>query len=243
MVNKSSSRNNKKRKATRRRGNGRSLTQGLVQQKAVSVPRNPLMVIRRSTQRSLSYNPAGGIDAGGQYTMQLTFAPGATDYRLGGVSIYSDALPNNTEFSQLFDQYRVAGVTVRIDLNPNAYANSGVSFTPPIAYFIADYDDPQDASVVACLQYPQVITHSWSENGYKPFIAHLKPKPLRDVAGAGIATGYSPMSSAPFIRTSEMTVPHYGLKMALVNNGASVNAIIGYFLVNVFYDLEFINPK
>lgn len=175
--------------------------------------------------------------------MQLTFAPGATDFRLGGVSIYTDALPNNTEFSQLFDQYRIVGVTVRIDLNPNAFTNSGVAFTPPIAYFIADYDDPQDATISACLQYPQVLTHSWNTDGYTPFIAHLKPKPLRDVAGSGIATGYSPMAVAPFIRTSDMTVPHYGLKMALANNGASVNAVTGFFLINVFYDMEFINPK
>jgi len=175
--------------------------------------------------------------------MQLTFAPGATDFRLGGVSIYSDALPNSTEFSQLFDQYRIAGVTVRIDFSVNVYSNSGSSYSPPLAYFIADYDDPQDATVSAVLQYPQVVTHSWTENGYKPFIAHIKPKPLRDVAGSGIGTGYSPMSSAPFIRTSDMTIPHYGVKMALVNNGASANAVIGSFLINVFYDLEFINPK
>lgn len=175
--------------------------------------------------------------------MQLTFAPGSTDFRLGGVSIYTDALPNNTEFSQLFDQYRIAGVTIRIDFSVNVFSNSGPAYQPPIAYFIADYDDPQDATVNAVLQYPQVITHSWSENGYKPFIVSLKPKPLRDVAGAGITTGYSPMASAPFIRTSEMTIPHYGLKMALVNNGASASAVIGNFLVNVYYDLEFINPK
>jgi len=243
MARKSRNNQTQKRKATRRRGNGRSLTQGLVQLRTVSVPRTPTFPIRRTLQRSLSYNPAAGLDASGQYTMQLTFSPGATDFRLGGVSIYTDSLPNNTEFSQLFDQYRVVGVIVRIDLNPNAYANSGVAYTAPIAYFIADYDDPQDATVVQCLQYPQVITHSWSEGGYKPFIAHLKPKPLRDVAGAGIATGYSPMASAPFIRTSEMTVPHYGLKMALVNNGASVNAVIANLLISVFYDMEFINPK
>lgn len=200
-------------------------------------------MIRRALQRSLTYNPAGGIDGSGQYTMQLTFAPGSTDFRLGGVSIYTDALPNNTEFSQLFDQYRIAGVTVRIDFSVNVFSNSGSAYTPPIAYFIADYDDPQDATVNQVLQYPQVITHSWVEGGYKPFIASLKPKPLRDVAGAGIATGYSPMAVAPFIRTSEMTIPHYGLKMALVNNGASASAIIGSFLVNVYYDLEFINPK
>lgn len=175
--------------------------------------------------------------------MQLTFSPGAVDYRLGGVSIYADALPNSAEFSNLFDQYRVKDVMVRIDFNVNINTNSGVNYSPPIAYFVMDHDDPNDLPVTSMLQYPQVITHSWVEGGYKPFIVKFKPTPLMDVAGAGIATGYSPMRSAPFLRTSEMTIPHYSLKMALLPNGAGAATIIGYFNVTVYMDLEFINPK
>jgi len=175
--------------------------------------------------------------------MQLTFSPGAINFRYAGVSIYNDALPNSSEYVNLFDQYRVRGVSVRIDYDTNMFSNSGVAYSPPLCLFVLDHDDPNDAAVADLLQFPQVITHAFTEGGYKPFIATFNPRPLVDVAGAGVTTGYSPMKTAPYIRTSEMSIPHYGMKMAILSQGASVSATIGYFQVTTFMDLEFINPK
>lgn len=174
--------------------------------------------------------------------MQITFAPGATDWRLAGASVYSDALPNSAEFSNLFDQWRLKSVAVRIDC-PLMYSNSGAA---PLIYpnlnYVVDYDDPQDLTLDGMLQYPQMRVHNFQEGGYKPLMISLSPKPLRDVAGAGLATGYGPMPTAPWLRTADFGVPHYGLKLAW--DFMSVSQTIDLPVVfTVMYGLEFTNPK
>lgn len=174
--------------------------------------------------------------------MQITFAPGATDWRLSGASVYSDAVPSSAEFAYLFDQYRIAGITLRVDM-PLMFCNSGV--TPviyPNIYYVADYDDPGDATLVDLLQYPQCQIHQFNEDGYKPLMISLRPKPLRDIAGGGISTGYGPMSTAPWIRTAEMSIPHYGFKLAFdFFNIAQTQDLALVF--TICYELEFTNPK
>lgn len=146
--------------------------------------------------------------------MQITFSPGATDWRFDGTSIYQDSLPNLTEFTNLFDQWRLKSVVVRVDV-PMGNSNS---FQTPIVYpdifYIADYDDTGSATLTDIAQYPQMQIHNFNRDGYTPLMFKLSPKPLRDIAGAGISTSYGPMSYAPWIRTANMITPHYGVKLA-----------------------------
>lgn len=203
--------------------------------------RNPLLCIRRATTRRLAAS-AGFIDEFVASTLQLTFSPGSTNYRLGGTSLYSDALPNSAEFSNLFDDYKIKKVTVRVDL-PNAWTNSGQTpiFLPNI-FWALDRNDGGDATLTDLLQYPQAQIHSFYKNGYSPLIISFSPVPLRDIAGSGVLTSYGAMSAPPFIRTSEMSTPHYGLKMAFdFASSAQIYTIPLRF--TVWYDLEFINPR
>lgn len=204
---------------------------------------NPVHRFRRATRRQLYWNPVSGIDGTGTTTMQLTFSPGATDYRLGGVSVYTDSLPNMTDFTNLFDQWRITNVMVRIDYGTDMFSNSGVSYAHPLVYHVTDYDDSTDLTLSAMLEYPQIRIHQFKQDGYTPLVLSLEPMPLRDIAGSGVATGYAPSSVSPFIRTAETTIPHYGLKFAIGGAGASINAVIGYLNVIIWYDLEFCNPK
>lgn len=198
---------------------------------------------RRTTTRQLSWNPAVGLETLSSSTLQITYAPSAIDFRIGGVSIYLDSLPSVSEYSALFDQYRIKGVTIRMDYNVNLYSNNGVAYASPLISYVMDKDDSNDLTLANMFQYPQVATHSFQENGYKPLILHFSPKPLVDIAGSGISTGYSPMKIAPFIRTTDLAIPHYGMKFAVQGNGGSVNAVIGFFQITTYVDLEFINPK
>lgn len=199
---------------------------------------------RRSSTRQISWNPQSGLDGTiGAASVQMSFAPSAIDYRFSGTSIYTDSLPSVTEFSALFDQYRISNVTLRIDYTTDLFNNSGVAYKAPLILCAIDHDDSGSATVADLLQYPQVITHSFDANGYTPFIASFRPNPLMDVAGSGISTGYAPMKVAPFIRTANLSIPHYGFKLAILANGASVNQVIGYFQFTVYVDMEFINAK
>ncbi len=164
------------------------------------------------------------------------------DWRLDGVSIYVDNIPNTTEFSNLFDQFRIKSVSLSVD-TPAFFSNSGTSPAAlPQIWYAADYDDTAMASLTDLMQYPQVRKHNFYTDGYKPLIFKFSPKPLRDVAGAGVTTVYGPMPVSPWLRTSNMTVPHYGIKLALDWFGLSQTQDIP-LQFTVWYDLEFTNPK
>lgn len=237
-------RRGKKNSPNRRNNRVNGSQQGPQSLTRIPIRSNPTIPIRRATTRTLLCT-YGATDGYAFNDVQLAFAPGSTNYRIGGTSIYSDALPNNAEFSNLFDQYRIKSVIVRMDC-PDAWANSAPTPTQPVflplVYYALDYDDPGSALKNNLLEYPQVNIHSFYTNGYKPLILKFSPKPLVDIAGSGIATAYGPMQKAPWIRTSEMTVPHYGLKMFFeFPSSTQINTIqISY---TIWYDLEFTNPK
>ncbi len=235
-----------KSKSSKRRNaenKGSQITRGVTLRNAVSPPSNRVHKIRRAFTRRFAFNPATGWDASGSNNIQMSFAPGGSEIRLGGVAIYSDTLPNYAEFSNLFDQYRIRSVTCRFDWTANIYTNTGTSNVPPLIYLVADYDDSTDAAVSALVQYPQVVTHSFITNGYTPLIFSLQPKPLRDVASTGILTGYGPMPRAPYLRTTDSTIPHYGIKIAADLQGATAATTIGYLTLTCYFDLDLVNPK
>jgi len=198
--------------------------------------------VRRSWNQLISYSPANGF-FGASPNVQISFAASASEIRLGGVAVYGPTLPNSSEFAAIFDQWRITSVTLRIDWNLNSYAVADISNTPPLLYVTPDYDDSSDANVSALLQYPGVRTHSFYQNGYTPFIMTIKPKPLKDIAGTGVLTGYSPDTSMPFIRTAEMTIPHYGIKIATQTLGGSSAANTGFCMFTAYVDLEFVGVK
>ncbi len=202
--------------------------------------------IRRGLRRSIVWNSAAGgtLDGTSASTIQVTFAPTATNWRFAGVSIYTDLLPNTSEFSNLFDQWRIKDVMLRIDIPAGFYAGGTATtqvFMPDL-YYVVDYDDQGDATVTDMLQYPQSRRHNFATNGYSPLILKFSPKPLVDVAGSGVSTTYGPMQTAPWLRTADMSTPHYALKFAIDSMTAAANVGIP-MLFTVWYDLEFTNPK
>jgi hypothetical protein len=199
--------------------------------------------LRRTWNQQLSYNPTTGWSGSNSGNIQINFAASASNVNLGGVATYSPTLPNSSEFAGLFDQYRIVDVSLRIDYSINSVTPSNISSTPPLLYIVYDYDNSGDAALSDLLQYPGVVTHCFLSNGYTPYISKLKPRPLMDVASTGVLTAYSPAKVAPYIDTSYMTVPHYGVKMSIASMGGSVNAIIGYLNITAFIDIELINTR
>jgi len=208
------------------------------------VPRaiNTVHKVRRSWNQLIPYSPGNGFFAASP-NIQVNFSGSVSNINLGGVGVYGPTLPNSSEFSAIFDQWRITSVTLRADWNMNSFSPANVNDTPPLLYYIADYDDSTDAAVQALLQYPGVRTHSFLQNGYSPMIFTIKPKPLKDVAGTGVLTTYAPDTTMPFIRTAEMTTPHYGIKIATQTMGASSTSVTGYLMLTAYIDLEFVGVK
>lgn len=157
--------------------------------------------------------------------------------------MFGPTTPNASELSNLFDQWRMKSVTVRIDWNYNAYPVSSGNAVAPLLYYVADYDDGGSATAFNLCEYPGVQTHSFLENGYRPLIVKLQPKPLRDVASTGILTAYGPMTTCPWLRTADLTTPHYGLKFAASQFSLGGTALIGSIHITCYVDMDFANPR
>lgn len=209
-----------------------------------TVPRGVVSTykIRRAWQQQISYAPSSGFFAGGP-NLQFNFSGSASEIRVGGVATFGPTLVNSSEFSALFDQWRINMITIRLDWNTNSAATADINSVAPLLFIVPDYDDSGDANVAALLQYPSVRTHSFYQNGYSPFIYTMTPTPLKDVAGTGMLTSYSSDTSRPFIRTAELGTPHYGIKLATTSMGAASTIATGQIFITCYIDLEFANPK
>lgn len=208
-----------------------------------SIRSNPVHSFRRAVTRQFSWNPAIGIDGYPYQTMQVTFAPGGVNFRIAGTSIYTDPVPNATEFTNLYDQWRLKDIIFRFDCTVNTYANSGVTHVPPMISYVADYDDPNDTTATDILQYPQMAIHSFTKGGYQPLILKMQPRVLDTVATSGFLLAFGPSAENPWIRTAEFSSPHYGLKFVFSANGASANVVTAFLQATVWLDFECTNPK
>jgi hypothetical protein len=236
--------NKKKNNKRRSRENGnRGITAMATSSKIVPNPSNRPFKIRRSWTQDIGYYGSNGWFNSGSSDFQIQFAASSSTIFIGGSAIYGPTTPGSAELSALFDQYRMTQVTVRIDWDYNSYPVSSGVAVAPLMYYVADYDDSTSALIAALLQYPGVKTHSFLENGYKPLITSIRPKPLRDIASTGILTAYGPMTNAPWIRTADMTTPHYGLKFCASNFGLGGIALIGNIIITAYIDMELANPK
>ncbi len=234
---------NKPRRRNKQRSDRSAVTKLAVPLKSVPLPRNSIHPIRRTWQQDITYYGTQGWFNTGSQDFQIQFAGSASNINVGGTALFGPVTPNSAELSNLFDQWRMKGATVRIDWEYNSYPVSSGNAVAPLIYYVADYDDGGSANSSALCEYPGVRTHSFLENGYKPLIVHVKPKPLRDVASTGILTAYGPMINAPWLRTADLTTPHYGLKFATSLFGLGGTALIGTIHITCYLDMEFANPK
>lgn len=211
--------------------------------RSVPTPRNSVHTIRRTWQQDIAYYGTQGWFNTGASDFQIQFACSSSNINIGGVAVFGPTTPNASELSNLFDQWRMKSVTVRIDWNYNAYPVSSGNAVAPLLYYVADYDDGGSATAFNLCEYPGVQTHSFLENGYRPLIVKLQPKPLRDVASTGILTAYGPMTTCPWLRTADLTTPHYGLKFAASQFSLGGTALIGSIHITCYVDMDFANPR
>jgi len=233
------------RRAVRRRGSRRQQVPGRANGVISSqVPRSvrPTFKIRRAWVQQITYSPSTGF-AGLGGNLSMYFSAGTSEVFINGTSVYTPTLPSSTEFSNLFDQWRINSVTLRCDWSVNSYQPGDVLAAAPLLYAAIDYDDNSNADVSALVQYPGCVNHSFMKDGYSPFVMTFKPLPLKDVAGVGITTAYSPDTSGSFLRTSNLSVPHYGVKIATSNMGSTSTSVTGVLQITAYVDMEFINPK
>lgn len=115
-------------------------------------------------------------------------------------------LPNYTEFTNLFDQYKIAGVQQKFVYSANSQDPSSTSALPMLG-FIHDYDDGTAlSSLNDYLQYPNHKVYRMDKPVIKTF---FRPKSALAVY-SGAFTSYARNNN--WIDVGSPSVEHYGLK-------------------------------
>lgn len=124
----------------------------------------------------------------------------------GAISFNLNALPNVTEFTSLFDQYRINAVKITFMPRGNS-AEVGTNNNNTKLFTVIDYDDDTaPATLDALLQYETLKTTTVARDHTR----YMKPRFAVTTYQTALTTGYG--SRTGWIDCESNLVPHYGLK-------------------------------
>lgn len=129
-----------------------------------------------------------------------------------------NACQEYSDFTQLFDRYKITGVKLKFMYQANSISNNtfGSPSAPmPLLTYAFDADDavaPPSRTSVQVKQYAREKLL----NGNRPFSVYYKPRISKLVYNNALASAYT--SSKPeWIDCGNVSVPHYGIKMWINN--------------------------
>ena len=151
-------------------------------------------------------------------------------------------LPQYTEFTALFDRYRITGVKLHVipRLSQQTVAGgttAATAYSPAIIHVI-DYDDataPTDKDTLN--QYDNA---KWQYE-FKPFKVWLKPRAAQAQYG-GAFSSYGNSNPKQWMDVASPDIQYYGWKWATNGYAATLNGN-QYWDVFATYYLEFMNPR
>lgn len=210
-------------------------------------PSNPVFWMDESAGFQITSSGQVPSGTGFGFNLQFQFALSKMFYSLNGVSTGSISLPGYADIANLYDNYKIKYVQMKIWYSNNSSNNSNVSSSIqtylPTIIVAKDYDDSNNASWSDLLQY-QKVRMTQLGNG-KPMVIRVKPKPQNSMYNSVSTTSYGPTNSSQWIATSYPDTPHYGLKLAWNGAGGATTAAtwIGSLQFIVTYYIEVKNPK
>lgn len=116
---------------------------------------------------------------------------------------------NFTEFSALFDEYKINAVNIRVSPN-STIAQSATSQTLPYIEWVYDHDDSVPPNIATFRERMGIRTKFFNATTNSANM-YCRPRPVSQVY-ATPAIGYSTNQKATWLDMSNTTVPHYAIK-------------------------------
>lgn len=137
---------------------------------------------------------------------------------------------NHTEFTSLYDQFRIDWVKAQffLRIDPSAQTAAGASY--PRMYWFRDYDDQALASLNDVRENSKGKRAILHPN--RPVTIWFKPNVLSEIYRTAVTTGYSPKFNQ-WIDASVPNLVHYGIKYCiddLTNTNYKVDLEVTYGL-------------
>lgn len=197
-------------------------------------------VVGVDTRTGFSIN---GVSSG-VFNMQFAFKLEGVNVFVNGVSSTTLALPNYTEFTALYDQYRLDWIECNFIFTNNTSSVNSPGTVLPVMYLAKDYDDTNVANYTDLQQYSTQTTWQLGMQHGSDGKKTIRIKPNVDVAlYQGVTTGYA-RGKPMMIDTSSPSVPHYGIKIAydpVFTPAAATN--VGYLTCNFIYHMTMAHTK
>lgn len=217
--------------------------------------KNPQTVysFKRTVVAGLKMNPSTGFTtyisaagvAGGYNSGLGSVSPGiGLVFSLNGMSINGSNvsgynMPGATDFTSLFDSWRIRKIVLKIVYNQNIASNTTPTTPLPIIQHCTDQDDSNPpATGTELLQRPEMKVVEYgagSQNLIKYFTLYPQAKLASDPTGV-TATTLTPRSV--FFDAAEPGVINYGFKMWFDTTRAT-NVDIGDMLIYADFYLDF----
>jgi len=150
-----------------------------------------------------------------------------------GLAFSMDMLPDYTEFTTLFDQYRIKKAIIRFRTwaTSNGVEANGANNNPQLAALMfsqLDYDDNtappvSTAGINQMREYDSFRTNNFITK-YKPLKMSCTPRIAMAAYGGGVFSSYANMK-APWIDANSPSVQHYGMKFLwnVIAPGAAID--------------------
>jgi len=131
---------------------------------------------------------------------------------LGSHSFALTYLPNVTEFTNLYDQYKVTHIKLRYHLRQDPGAQTAVNSVYPRMFYCIDRDDASiPTSIDSLRQHQDVKMKTLAPN--RDIVINYKPTTLRSLYVSAISTTYEAVSNI-WCDMANINLPFYGMKYA-----------------------------
>lgn len=140
-----------------------------------------------------------------------------------------DQVINYTDFTAMFDKYRIAAVKVTFRYNHNVSTVSGVTSLPSV-YAYVDNDDSTVPTQPVVRE--NMLTREKRFTSSRPSVSwYFRPRPVMEA----FPLSYVVPRRAPFLDAASISTPHYGLKGYFANALLPAEQRTTVFNVDVTY--------
>lgn len=143
-------------------------------------------------------------------------------------------IPTASEFTNLFDAYRIRGV--KLTFMPKVTSNDQNSNNYGTFTFVPDYDDA--VSPTSNLDLMQHQSCRVKQPSCRPFTCYMRPRPAIALYQPSAFTAYSQAPLKTWVDCNNVNVEYYGFKYAWV--GTSLATVMDVFAT---WYLEFKTPR
>lgn len=136
-------------------------------------------------------------------------------------------LIDSTDFTVLFDSYKINKITVKMYYSSNKtdWSGGASTTTAPTIEYITDHDDAEVPTVAQVRQKMGIKQKSFRNNNFINITIY--PRVASSVYNGGLTTAYSTPNKAVWLDMSNANVPHYGIKGIISNIPLPAQETIG----------------